>query len=176
VIVIQSIITEWGKGARGGAGAARRNATPEALLLKEPPKWEPSGNGLHHQVFVTGYGNFTKVHTTEKVENIDVSRTFNVGCVHLILDEGTLKAMYQYTGNCAGMPQRGTFIPYEASVLQSAGEWGQFIYNGRYVYWNTGGWHYQKHVINIGLVASFVSDLFLACPPLYQHHDLAILA
>src|SRR5258708_622799 len=77
-------------------------------------------------------------------------------------------------GGGAGAPPRHYKHLYERVTL-ARGQWMQVRYNGRHSYGEGSTWHYEKHVLNIGLADALVPTLFVAGPPDYQITDFADL-
>jgi hypothetical protein len=72
-----------------------------------------------------------------------------------------------------GAPPRTNRQAWEQVVLAS-GQWLQVRFNARHVD-DDGRWHYEKHVLNVGVVGEFAPNLFVSDSPDYRLADLVDL-
>jgi hypothetical protein len=169
VVVVQKVLTYWTKASRGGAGATKRNAVPEAATLPLSSAKMAGKTGLLHEVAYRESDDFARKDRPLQLDP-PLSKLV-VGCVTINLDRDTVSASFRYSWGCCGSPERG----WTRKTLQIAeGEWGQMIYNGRFVD-SDGYWWYEKKAVNIGLFPELLEDVFIRNAPTYRFSAMAHL-
>lgn len=154
VLLIQHIATWWTKASRGAPLASVRNAVPERASIPEPK--EKNFSTVIHTIRHDERTNFIPEEKLfvnaifEPVRGISVERS----------NDGT-SAAYEYTLDC-GQPERAWMRRKLAAPLD---EWLSVGTNGRFLLGWDAVWRYEKHVVNVGLFASFDPDCFLNRAP-----------
>jgi hypothetical protein len=169
IVVVQRVLTSWTKASRGGEGATRRNAVPEAVTLPLSNVKLAGRTGLLHEVGYNEYYDFARKDAPLRMDP-PLSKLV-VGCVTINLERDTVTASFRYSWQC-GAPDRG-WIQKTLHIAEN--EWGQMVYNGRLVYGDGGQWHYEKSVVNVGLFSELSDDVFTYSAPTYRFSAMAHL-
>lgn len=128
-VIAQLVRTKWTKRSRGGAGAARRNATPTAFLL---PSVHPP---LTHTVVMDERDGF------EPAESLEYARPDNA----IVLLKEVYGRLRVHPGAANGLPQRKRRPP---AVWLAHGEWIQWQVNYRFSGYSI-EWIYRLDTWNI---------------------------
>lgn len=160
MVVVQRIVTSWTKRSRGGALAALRNRTPEALVLPKALV-ATSARCLHHDVWFEERDAFNeRAETSAEGVVCAYSRRVSTACsIQLNQEKDGLSVLFSPEGDC-GLPART-----KEAFLLKMGDWGRVAFNGRFVDCDTGGWWYEKKIFNIGCFEAIAESVFLTAPP-----------
>lgn len=170
IIVVQHSLTHWTKASRGGEGAVKRNAVPEATILPLSRIETAGRTGLLHKLAYREENGFAR--QDEALQLDPLLSKLIVGCITINLDRDTVSASFRYRWSCCGSPER----EWTRKTLRMAeGEWGQMVYNGRFVDSDGGRWWYEKKAINIGLFSELSDDVFTRSAPTYRFSAMAHL-
>jgi len=156
-VIIQRIRSEWTKDSRGGEGARRRNAVPQALTL---PEGCFKDRFSHHSVSFLERDEFRRPESDSVVVG---GLWADVACSDLEItmdNEGLPVRLVTDGGNVAS----GDMQSFRAFTL-ALGTWGQLIYNARYVHFSTGIWTYEQNVLNIGYFKAVQPKRFTSSSP-----------
>src|SRR5918911_4645612 len=93
LILVQAICVQWTKASRGGSGAARRNAIPEAFPLPAQLPTSPRSTYLLHSVFVAEQDGF-EVRAPASFEVLDRTGPLVYGRVSLFPDTEVVRVVY----------------------------------------------------------------------------------
>ena len=182
--LLQFIVTEWDKSARGGEGAALRARVPAALPL--PPELTSravEGVAVHRVRFSHVNGFETPVAVSVEDLPFDAKKeTFRLGCVELEPEDGGLVVRYRWSTWSGGAPQRSMFdaggkehpLIKQAFMLQPS-QWGRLEYNGRFSDPDTSYWYYQHTRANVAFLDVIEPELFTSAQPLFSHREIADL-
>lgn len=182
--ILQFILTEWEKSARGGEGAALRARVPAALPL--PPglaSRTAEGVAVHRVRFSPKNGFATAAAVSVEDLPFDAkTETFRLGCVELESEDEGLVVRYRWSTWSGGAPQRSMFdvggkehpLKKQAFTLQP-GQWGLLEYNGRFSDPDTSHWYYQHTRANVALVDGIDPELFTSAEPRFIHREIADL-
>ncbi len=165
-IVVQHIEIVWSKKSRGGDGARVRNSMPDAVRMPQGPGSSPC---MLHQATFSEWQGFDQQDTTR------MSTTFEeLGLKFLsgVIDDAGLTITFHRDGYNAATP---SIFPYKPLFTLQEGEFGRFLYNGRYTDNDTGEWWYEKHVYNVGWLTEWHPDLFINNTPQAEFRELARL-
>lgn len=168
LVVLQNICTIWTKASRGGASAAARNGTPDALILPDLTFLVPEVTFLLHEVVYTERNSFQS--PREKLEPCERTNPFWYNCLQLEVHNDTLSVMLEWERS-EGVPRRPTFPRIVWSFQQ--GQWGRITYNLRKA--EQDHWVYKKYVISVGLLHSYSPSIFLEGKPTSTYSDMAQL-
>jgi hypothetical protein len=168
MVIIQHIFISWDKSDRSGKGAAVRRSVKDAYPVRLPPG-ELKEAKVILQTLRFGIGSPSKDPVTILKE---VEPPVELGCVTLDWDADTVTAEFRYRRDCGGAPVR--WWAAKRMVL-SDGEWGQFVYNGRFGDNYESYWSYQKHVVNVGLFQAPTPAVFRDSSPSLRFESLAQL-
>lgn len=166
ILVVQHIMTSWGKEARGGKGAVLRNAVPDAAKL---PLSSLKPDEL---TFLSHYLRFNAQPTGPHERIFIENPTFPLVVGGVIINPAAeaVLARFRYTFAC-GAPDRGWM---QKTLRIAANEWGQIIYNGRFSA-DEAGWWYEKHVINVGWFERLTPHVFTREAPTHRFNASALL-
>ncbi|MEL6152272.1 MAG: hypothetical protein AAFV33_23420 [Chloroflexota bacterium] len=157
-LIVQTIVTEWGKAARGGKAASMRSRVPEALPIPDAP--EPvKAMCVYQQTAKYTHIPYNEPHLTSEVYPIRPAQRHQSGCVQIHVKADELTVTYVYGIYCAGAPQRSAF-PKIMPVR--AGKTARVVYNGRFGFANQ--WRYRKTAVNIILTEKVERSVFLSEP------------
>lgn len=156
-VIIQRIRSEWTKDSRGGEGARRRNAVPQAFTL---PAVCFTDRFSHHSVRFLERDEFRR----SERDSVAIGESWaDMACSDLEItmeDEGLQVRLVTDGRNAAS----GDMQTYRAFTLVP-GTWGQLIYNARYVHFSTGIWSYELNVLNIGFLNAVQPKRFTSSKP-----------
>jgi hypothetical protein len=189
VLVVQEIYTSWTKASRGGAQAAERNRTPEAMRLPLELAQADPIRVFYHQVRFLERTGFQQPH--ERVA-VDTFVYPEYGCTTVEHSTDAVWLTYAYSTARGGAPNRepSPWMQCAHSIAQGSepepqlrqrrlraplGHWVQVRENGRFAPAWDGDWWYQKVVVNAGLFESLSEGLFTAISPLEQYSAMADL-
>jgi len=181
-IAIQAIQTIWTKDSRGGQGATRRNAVPEAFPLPSPDR---------RQVAASPSYVFQQIRC---IERDDLRPTAQPLASDALLDTLVIDQLSIHPPDDTGIvhlnyhPRRPTYLGYardnsgdyhpggdEALALRT-GEWGRIRYNWRHgATVSDDEWWYDQWVVNVGCFPELRADAILERPPSKIHSRLAYL-
>lgn len=176
--LIQHLQTEWTKASRGGAGARRRNSTPDVAVF-------PCFLGFHStefrfRVHDVLYKECTAFSPDETLA-IEDGSFWRTGCVRVVSDGDILRVRFEYDG-WSGAPTREMFdaegycrLLNEEAFYLRVGQWGRISYNGRLSCPDTGNWWYEKHTFNVGMALRAPEDWFTRSKPDYTYSQMARL-
>ena len=170
VVCVQCIQTYWDKSARGGMEAEARNRVPEALKLLS---CQPLDTPLSYIVYCA-YFSKSNVFVEPLKCTVETSLTepLHTGGVSMSLLGNSLAVYYQWdNGQGAALRYSGRKEAFQVSV----GQWGRVLYNGRYVDFDNGTWHYEKRVYNVGLFVSPSPSVFIKTEPVEATSYMALL-
>jgi hypothetical protein len=177
--LIQHLATQWTKASRGGAGAVKRNGTPEAMVF-------PCFLGFHvtdfrfriYEVRFTESAAFVPIDTVA----IEEGSFWKTGCLRVVREGDILLVRFEYDGWGGGAPTRETFdavgnrlLLNEEAFRLRVGQWGRVSYNGRFSCVDYGNWWYEKHVFNVGMALRAPEDWFTRRQPDYTYSRTAQL-
>lgn len=170
MLIVQDLVTNWSKASRGAPGAVLRNRVPSTVTvpLEEPPS-ERFLVVLHRLAFPEVRG-FER--SSEQLTYCEPQDELILGCVRIYPDPERTQVIYHYD-LAGGQPERWSQPRFKDLKL---GEWGQVSYNGRFNLGWESHWHYEKHVVNVGLFEHLQRDGFTHSPCRFQMSDLALLA
>lgn len=164
VFIVQHISTWWTKASRGAPMAGVRNAVPERANV--PKLKEKDFSSVIHTIrhdertnFIPEEKLFTDV-VFEAVRGISIQKTGDGASVD-----------YAYTLDC-GQPERGWM---KKRLTAPTDQWLSIMTNGRFLLGWDGLWCYEKHVVNVGLFATFDPECFLKSDPVEQFSALGDL-
>jgi len=168
MLVIQRITTRWTKAARSGAAAACRNAVPRALLLPPLAGAEP-GYLLHDIEFLERDG-FSR---RERVTESDLPTHVHIGPLIVRMMKAEIAVRFIWSRTECGAPERCAHDLF----LLTGGEWGRFMFNGRFGADSSAGraWEYHATVFNIASPPGYERKVFLESAPDTEDTRLAIL-
>jgi hypothetical protein len=177
--LIQHLKTDWTKVSRGGAGAVKRNSTPEAVIFPCFLGFHATDFRFHiHDVRFTEAAAFSLDETVAYEEG----SVWKNGCVRLVPEGDVLRILFEYGGHSGGTPAREMFdaagnclLLNEEAFRLRVGEWGRVSYNGRFSCVDTGNWWYEKHIFNIGMVLRAPEDWFAQSKPHHVYSRMAQL-
>lgn len=156
-IIIQRIRSEWTKDSRGGDGARRRNALPQAFKL---PAVCFTDRFSHHSVRFLERDEFRR----SESDSVEIGDSWmDIACSDLeitVVTEGLQVRLMTDGRNAAS----GDMQLFRAFTLV-LGTWGQLIYNARYVHVNTGNWTYERNILNIGYLKAVQPKRFTSSQP-----------
>ncbi|TWU11302.1 hypothetical protein CA54_01070 [Symmachiella macrocystis] len=156
-VIIQRIRSEWTKESRGGEGARRRNAVPQALPLPESCFTD---RFAHQTVRFLEREEFRR----PERDSIAIGDSWtDMACSDLeitVVTEGLQVRLVTDARNAAS----GDVQTFRAFTLVP-GTWGQLIYNARYVHVYTGIWTYERSVLNIGYLKAVQPKRFTSSSP-----------
>ncbi|WP_425396174.1 hypothetical protein [Aeoliella sp.] len=165
-VVLQHIETIWTKTSRGGEGARRRNAVPEAVELPTLEAEHPFV--LHHAVF----GERNEFARVDRCLSADAFDDLGLKLLSIEIDEEQLSLRYHRDGfNFI------TSSPYPCKypITLTHDAWGRLAYNARHSDCDTGDWWYEKHVFNIGWLEDWTPRVFLDGAPEKEYREMAQL-
>lgn len=176
MILVQEIMTIWGKWACNASWALERHGVPEIHAL--PADLPPHKPGdLVHQYFEYGrmYGVYGRADCftfpIQKTAVVHADKTFKMGSVSLAMEGPRCIIYFQDIGDLS-MPEHDAPAAVKVSTLQP-GQWAQVVYTGL----RTDGWDYnqvfRKRVLNIGNFETWPDDLFTRQRSKMCFHSLA---
>jgi hypothetical protein len=181
-IIIQAIQTIWTKTSRGGPGATRRNAVPEAfpLPLRDQRKVTVFPALVLHQLHYAERGEFRPMPQPLTTGALLDTLTIDQLSIHPLDDAGIVRVTYH--------PRRPSYLGYarddsgeyrpgglEALALR-LGEWGRVRYNWRHgATVSVDDWWYDLWVVNVGFFTEWRADAFLESPPSKVYSQLSRL-
>jgi hypothetical protein len=168
-IVFQSVHTYWTKASRGGIGARRRNELPRSLPL--PLECFTAKCAIHR----VGFSEFNDFHCIESITKGRAFSDLNIRDLVLIMDGDSLVIELRHDPNNAAIANRIYPVQNIPAFSLNADEWGQLLYNGRYVVDDTGDWWYEQNIYNIGLFSKVTVDRFVATKPTKRFAEMASL-
>lgn len=168
MLVIQRITTRWTKAARGGAAAARRNASPRALRLPLLAGSEPGY--LLHDIEFSERDDFSR---HERVTESDLPMHVHIGPLIVNVTKAEIAVRFIWSRSECGAPER---YAHDVFCL-SRGQWGRFMFNGRFGADSSAGraWEYHTTVFNIAWPSSYDRNVFVESGPDAEDTRLAIL-
>ncbi|MBN1910332.1 MAG: hypothetical protein JW818_11375 [Pirellulales bacterium] len=165
----------WTKASRGGDGARIRNALPDALPL---PLEAFTAPWTLHSIYYHESNDFTKEEVIKKTDSPDV---LGIRVLRFKLCNRQLAVSFLHDSANAALVDRiqvdlqgNEILEVDAFVLEPE-QWGQLVYNGRFVDMDTGNWWYEHTVFNIGLGLKPAKDLFRSTRPASRFVELARL-
>lgn len=180
-IAIQVIQTTWTKASRGGQGAERRNAVPDAYSLPLPDqrKVSPQPQYARHQLRCAECEEFRP--TPQQLVTDEMRGTLIIDrlSIHPPDSADILRVTYQPRRPAHltyARDQSGEYRPggQEALALR-LGEWGQIRYNWRHHTLYDGDWWYDLWVVNVGYFTELHTDAFLGDAPSKVYSQLSRL-
>ncbi|MEM9411353.1 MAG: hypothetical protein AAGA30_09585 [Planctomycetota bacterium] len=168
MLVIQRINSKWTKSSRGGDMAAKRNATPLALIL--PPKVETTSGLILHDVRFFERENFKC--DSQFFESITRSHV-RLEPLLIRVSKHQVTTRFIWSWHHCGAPERDS---HDLFHLESH-QWGRFACNGRFGAESSSGraWGYHKTVFNVGFINDFDRKVFVNTLPNFDDAQLALL-
>lgn len=154
MILIQHVKLYWCKECRGAPYSTIRNKMPKAFNLpKSFFDYNPIGYPSHYVFMIQNkdgiHENINKKYIISEYENI------RVGAIEIIKLDNRYVFRYKYDFHRA-IPQMHKYNPkismyvdleeFAFELLDN--EYGQIIYNGRFVDYDTGEWYYNLDILN----------------------------
>lgn len=168
MIVVQRITTEWTKDSRGGEGALKRNATPDAVEL--PLIAYPTAQYILHDVrYLESKGFVPDATVTES----SCSQSIRAEPLILSVSKRQISVRFVWSWHHCGAPERDSHDLFRLD----AGQWGRFTCNGRFGAESTAGreWGYRKTVLNVALLETYDTHVFTETTPVTEKSSLASL-
>jgi hypothetical protein len=170
IVVAQHIRTKWTKASCGGEDAVRRNGVPEAANV--PVQRIPKGNLIlvHHVLQYREADGFRQ--PKEEIRVNPALQMLALGCVTVYHTTDEVIATFRYNYDSGCKPNRGWA---RKTLRLTLNEWGQIVYNGRFVPgWDGDQW-YRKTVVNVGMVERLTPGLFTREEPTCRFSAMAEL-
>lgn len=182
----------WTKASRGGSGAARRNAIPEAFLLPVLLPTSTRSTYLLHSVLAAEQDGF-EVHAPASFEILDRTGPLVYGRVSIFPDAEVARVVYsnpEYPVDAAGnilhrpewagdsrtrpivVEPDGLPPPAQDALTLPTGAWLRVRYNGRH---GNEHWWYEKWVFNVAVSTAHKPDVFTQTSPSHVYSRLAAL-
>ncbi len=140
LVLLQTIMTQWSKAARGAPAAALRRGVPDALLIPAALTPTPVVGVIRHEVRCGERDGF-RIPESSTVQRDVLNDTLHAHNLSVTLNEELLRVDLAWT---YGAPMRH---PVRGIMSLAVGEWGRVRFNYRT---SSAPWVYVQAVANIG--------------------------